>query len=161
MDDKSKVVYLINKLGYSITNIKEQNKGFDSRIRIQKLVYLAKKLGIDFSYNFSMYIHGPYSPELTKDYYSLKERDFVSPKEDSNIDGIMKGLEILNQKDTIWLETAATILDIKESNPGLPWENVLSHVSNIKSDILKQAGKDPEYVNSVKDDLEKLNLISN
>ena len=108
-----------------------------------------------------MYIHGPYSPELTKDYYSLKERDFVSPKEDSNIDGIMKGLEILNQKDTIWLETAATILDIKESNPGLPWENVLSHVSNIKSDILKQAGKDPEYVNSVKDDLEKLNLISN
>ena len=108
-----------------------------------------------------MYIHGPYSPELTKDYYSLKERDFVSPKEDSNIDGIMKGLEILNQKDTIWLETAATILDVKKSNPRLHWKDIISHVSNIKSEILKQAGKDSEYVNSVKDDLKKLNLIFN
>ncbi len=161
MDDKSRIVYLMNKLGFHISDIKDSDKGFDARIRIQKLVFFAKSLGADFSYSFSMYLHGPYSPDLTRDYYSLKNEDFIVIQRDSSIDNIMENLKILNEQETVWLETAATILDVKKSNPRLHWKDIISHVSNIKSEILKQAGKDSEYVNSVKDDLKKLNLIFN
>ena len=39
---------------------------------LQKLVYLGQSLGLPTNYNFSWYIHGPYSPRLTKDYYELE-----------------------------------------------------------------------------------------
>lgn len=45
---------------------------FDSRIRMQKYVYIAKEFfGIDLDYNFSLYIRGPYSSDLADDYYSI------------------------------------------------------------------------------------------
>ncbi len=37
----------------------------------QKIVYLGQALGLPTHYSFNWYIHGPYSPALTKDYYSL------------------------------------------------------------------------------------------
>jgi uncharacterized protein YwgA len=43
----------------------------DDRKRVQKAVYLGQVAGADLGYRFSWYIKGPYSPDLTKDYYSL------------------------------------------------------------------------------------------
>jgi uncharacterized protein YwgA len=43
-----------------------------SRKLLQKLVYLAQALGLPVYYSFNWYLHGPYSPRLTKDYYDLK-----------------------------------------------------------------------------------------
>ncbi|HBE69751.1 MAG TPA: hypothetical protein DDW52_16520 [Planctomycetaceae bacterium] len=45
----------------------------ENRIRLQKAVYLAQRLGADLGYRFSWYLRGPYSTNLTADYYSLKE----------------------------------------------------------------------------------------
>src|SRR5690349_17229058 len=45
----------------------------DDRKRIQKAIYLAQLPGIDLGYSFSWYVKGPYSPALTRDYYSLSE----------------------------------------------------------------------------------------
>jgi len=47
---------------------------FDSRLKLQKYVFLARKFGLDLGYKFSMYIRGPYSPDLAQDYYNLPER---------------------------------------------------------------------------------------
>jgi uncharacterized protein YwgA len=39
---------------------------FSDRIRVQKLVYLLKQLDPELRFGYSWYIHGPYSPELTR-----------------------------------------------------------------------------------------------
>ncbi len=48
---------------------------FDSRLRIQKAVYLFKALGSPAAqrYCFTDYFHGPYAPNLAKEYYALKD----------------------------------------------------------------------------------------
>jgi uncharacterized protein YwgA len=45
----------------------------DDRKRVQKAVYLGQLSGIDLGYRFGWYLMGPYSPALTRDYYSLAE----------------------------------------------------------------------------------------
>jgi uncharacterized protein YwgA len=45
----------------------------DERKRIQKSIYLGQVAGVDLGYHFGWYLKGPYSPELTKDYYDLDE----------------------------------------------------------------------------------------
>jgi uncharacterized protein YwgA len=50
-------------------------ENFDSRLRIQKSVYLFRALGSPAAqkYRFTDYFHGPYAPNLAKDYYALKQ----------------------------------------------------------------------------------------
>ena len=45
----------------------------DERKRVQKSIYLGQIAGVDLGYHFGWYLKGPYSPELTKDYYDLDE----------------------------------------------------------------------------------------
>ncbi len=45
----------------------------DQRIILQKAVYLGQAAGGDLGYRYSWYINGPYSSELTRDYYKLAE----------------------------------------------------------------------------------------
>ena len=45
----------------------------DDRKRVQKAVYLAQLPGVDLGYRFGWYLKGPYSTDLTKDYYALAE----------------------------------------------------------------------------------------
>jgi uncharacterized protein YwgA len=57
----------------------EDDLGFATRSRLQKFAYLAQdKFGSGSKYNFSIYKHGPYSPDLTNDYYRLY---FENPEE--------------------------------------------------------------------------------
>ena len=39
---------------------------FDERKKVQKLVYLLQLFGINLGFSYSWYLHGPYSPDLTK-----------------------------------------------------------------------------------------------
>jgi uncharacterized protein YwgA len=45
----------------------------NERKRVQKSIYLGQIAGVDLGYRFGWYLKGPYSPELTKDYYELDE----------------------------------------------------------------------------------------
>lgn len=45
--------------------------GFDSRLILQKSVYLLEEAGIRLGYSFNWYLRGPYSPGLTRDLYDL------------------------------------------------------------------------------------------
>jgi len=47
---------------------------FEDRLRLQKIVYIAKHFGIDLGYSYNLYLRGPYSPELARDYYTLYEQ---------------------------------------------------------------------------------------
>lgn len=45
--------------------------GFDSRLILQKTVYLIEEAGIKLGYAFNWYLRGPYSPALTRDLFDL------------------------------------------------------------------------------------------
>ena len=47
---------------------------FDDRFMIQKKTYLTQLTGIDLAYRFGWYLRGPYSRELTRDAFRLKEQ---------------------------------------------------------------------------------------
>lgn len=44
---------------------------FNSRLILQKTVYLMQEFGLNIGYSFSWYLHGPYSPNLTRDTYTM------------------------------------------------------------------------------------------
>jgi len=48
---------------------------FEERIKLQKLVYLARKMGYSPGYSFNWYSRGPYSPSLTRMLFSANEQD--------------------------------------------------------------------------------------
>jgi len=67
---------------------------FSERKRVQKMVYLLDKVfNLDFGISYNWYLHGPYSPELTKIIFDVieKEREDIaepvelSPKEKDKI----------------------------------------------------------------------------
>jgi uncharacterized protein YwgA len=43
------------------------------RKAVQKAVYLAQAAGVDLGYRYNWYVMGPYSPNLTKDYFALRD----------------------------------------------------------------------------------------
>ncbi len=51
----------------------------ENRMEVQKAVYLVQASGISLGYTYGWYLKGPYSPSLTRDYYSLSE-DTVPPE---------------------------------------------------------------------------------
>jgi len=46
---------------------------FNGRFMVQKRIYLTQLTGLDLAYRFGWYLHGPYSRELTRDAFRLKE----------------------------------------------------------------------------------------
>ena len=45
---------------------------FRDRLIMQKAIYLAQIAGVQLGYFYQWYLHGPYSPSLTRDEYAIK-----------------------------------------------------------------------------------------
>ncbi|MFH1447520.1 MAG: hypothetical protein ABIG39_01540 [Candidatus Micrarchaeota archaeon] len=82
---------------------KPKVENFEHKIVIQKTVCLLELMGAKMDYRYSLYIRGPYSPELTRELYSNKERienlktDYsLSRKEMKKIEKIREHSERLN-----------------------------------------------------------------
>ena len=58
----------------------EELNSFTSRKRIQKIVYLLKQFGADLRFGYSWYVHGPYSPELTRTLFNPSAEDIESKR---------------------------------------------------------------------------------
>jgi len=86
---------------------------FDERLKVQKAVFLLKHLKVEpFSkYSFGLYLHGPYSSELAKDYYSLGR---VKPKAPPIGSAHTTLLKWFVRNDERWLEIASSILSLRE-----------------------------------------------
>lgn len=91
---------------------------FNHRIRLQKYVFISKFLGWNNKYDYNIYVRGPYSPDLAKDYYNLKDVS-ISPEESK---GFLSGLDkdkfsqIIQGKRIEWLEVGTTMLSLYDSN---------------------------------------------
>src|SRR3989344_8338223 len=108
---------------------------FENRLKLQKVIYLLQCSGVNLGYPFSWYLHGPYSPELTKDAYLIE--DFSKVKklefEDSEIESKFKGFieRLSNHKDDVfWLEVSASIHLLKKLYPQKSEEQVVDEIKN-------------------------------
>jgi len=46
--------------------LSDELESFTGRKRVQKIFYLLKQFGADLKFGYTWYLHGPYSPELTR-----------------------------------------------------------------------------------------------
>lgn len=60
---------LLRRIGSFNPTSYESN--FNSRLILQKTVYLMQEFDLNIGYSFSWYLRGPYSPNLTRDTYEL------------------------------------------------------------------------------------------
>jgi uncharacterized protein YwgA len=90
----------------------ESDAGFENRLKLQKYIFIARYFGLDMGYSFSLYIHGPYSPDLARDYYALELTGGRGLPESFRKDEF---LGLVLGKDSNWLEAEATALDFVES----------------------------------------------
>ncbi|MBN1165517.1 MAG: hypothetical protein JXA44_00120 [Methanospirillaceae archaeon] len=107
MKKSDKVIAALKALGIS-ADIDE----FDKRLIIQKTVCLLQLRGLKMYYPFFIYIHGPYSPELTNDYYQEKEK-FINEETDveltgSELEKIKEFSALFNLEKPSQLEIAST-----------------------------------------------------
>jgi uncharacterized protein YwgA len=122
-----------------------KDHNYETRFLLQKLTYIAKSLGMDVSYDFGLYLNGPYCPSLADDYYkngnlvitmdspySLKTQEF-------EISQVIKNKILshpLNQNhQSEFLEAIATILFLKQEEPDLLDDEVFQRVKEIKEYI--------------------------
>ena len=128
---------------------------FLNRFKIQKYVYFAQRYGIDLPYNHSIYLRGPYSTSLTRDYYFLANNrdtyDNVEPNLPQSFEN-EEFLTFLRDKDEHWLEIATTLLDRSNSTSGRA--ELIEKVFNIKE------GYSAEFISQVLTDLETEQLVT-
>jgi len=65
--DPTEVVALLNAL----TDVSVDD--FDSRLKLQKLSYLAWAVGLNYGLAFNWYVRGPYSPTLTRILFNARD----------------------------------------------------------------------------------------
>jgi uncharacterized protein YwgA len=118
------VDWLLQILGMTRDELKMEEE-FLKRFRVQKAAYLLKYLGVRpfTKYDFSLYIHGPYSPELAREYYLERSEE---PQVPAISDDKLELLNWFMNHDERWLEIATSILMIRERYPRISSEEMLS-----------------------------------
>lgn len=126
----------------------------DDRIKLQKYVFIAKSFGLDFGYHYSLYIHGPYSPNLANDYYYLSLNGYNDNGQLPRTFKIESFKSAVQGRSIKWLEIVSTALSFMGANPKLSKNELLNLVIKIKGTVYKQ--------NDIKEILEeatKYNLL--
>ena len=121
----SKVISGLKYLGIEIKSIQDN---FDERFFIQKLTFLFKSLGIKIEFGYTFYLNGPYSPNLSSQYYTYYyevenlKTDYIPLDEEKKIFSKIK-TEVLDKKikgnrKLEFLEALTTILYFQELKNG-------------------------------------------
>jgi uncharacterized protein YwgA len=105
--EMTRTPYVLSRLNFFYKSIFEKDidmDSLDSRIKLQKLVYILKSEGIEFGYNFTWYIRGPYSSDLADDgFYLSKNRDslqYNKTNEDEVLNRLTKVRHIIKNSNT-------------------------------------------------------------
>ena len=109
---------------------------FEGRLVLQKTVYLLQSLGLYFGYKFSWYVHGPYSPELTREAFKIypffneiPRAKFAKPQTEKRFQDY---LHFIGEKrnDADWLEQLACIHFLSSLNPSAGRDDIINAVLN-------------------------------
>lgn len=149
------IEFLNEKIGF-----KFDVDNFDDRFKLQKYVFISKFLGMNFKYNYGVYIKGPYSRTLADNYYTLKSDITLDEEYEPYLRGFKKGkfVKVVEGKDDRWLEIAATLLSVYEDykrifKDGELEKRIIDTTSNIKSSA------DLIYIRNILAELKKLKVI--
>ena len=109
---KGELLWLTGYLGITPNKLTAPSS-FNERLKVQKAAFLLRHKGIApfTKYNFSLYLHGPYSPTLATTYYSLTGVKASPLHLDTKLMALLKWFTSNNEK---WLEVASSIISIKE-----------------------------------------------
>jgi len=145
-----------------------QIRTFEDRLIMQKAVYLAQAAGVNLGYYYHWYLHGPYSPSLTRDEFAIamdisagldeSERwklDDTSSQRleelrdifaEPNRDNLAKKLELLasvhflvDRKQVSKVDTGRITATLKRFNKTFSEENVEAALGELKSHGLLRA----------------------
>ena len=147
----------VEKLGAFIRFLEsELGREVEDRLKLQKYVFIADHFGLNSGYDFSMYVRGPYSPELAEDYLRASEMASINQSEaylpsEFNKDEFV---EFVRNKDKEWFEMATTVLAIYEYNKdrGISRNDIIKIATSIGS-------WSKDRVEIVLDELQGVNLI--
>ncbi|MHA1729401.1 MAG: hypothetical protein ACTSWY_11800 [Promethearchaeota archaeon] len=129
-----KVIAILKHLG-----IRPDINVYQWRFFIQKITQISKSLGISLNYDFSIYLAGPYSRILTKDYYLYSDSvnhlltDYTLTQEEVIISDNIKE-NLLNEPiKKLFLEAVSTIVYLKKNSPELTDDQIFKTVKSIKA----------------------------
>lgn len=127
--------YILSKLERE-TGLNFAGSDFNSRLRIQKSVYLLKVLDVPpfTGYDFGYYIRGPYSPSLAKDYYSIVGKFEILTDANIPFDKERIVIEAANRGNR-FLEAVATLHFAWTINGRPDRETVLKIVKELKPSL--------------------------
>jgi len=131
----------------------------EDRKKVQKAVYIGQTTGADLGYTYGWYLLGPYSPELTQDYFTL-DSDLMTGDDEykiyklvesfsNKLKGIRKLMDVpprVNLPQEDWLELLASIIyKMKETNDVDKTRKFLSqekpHLRDHIDDAFKHCGE--------------------
>jgi uncharacterized protein YwgA len=138
--------------------LKEDEKGFINRLKLQKYIFLAQtSLHNNFGYEYNIYRNGPYSPELANFYYEkldlnkitldVKQKKWINDKIFTE-----RFLTLFRDKEPDWLEVAATLID--SMNYCENEQESLNKVYAIKSKYSR------EYIDDIWNELKDNSLVN-
>ena len=162
MADKRELIKLLKYLKIDFKDLKPDwdgtsyNYNFDNRLRIQKIVYIISEATKQIRYNYTLYLRGPYSKSLAKDYFNISSEEWNENYglPDSTILGVV---DFLNQKDNLWLEIGSTFIMMCSAGNGIKLS--IERTYDFKADVLNESRKDIAYVKEVVADLKNNNLF--
>jgi len=113
----------------------------NERKKFQKTVYLIQAYRIDLGYDFSWYLHGPYSPdladvgyELAEIYDEVEETKFSDPGIEEQFRHFLDFIEPLKD-DVQMLEISASLHFLKQRNPGLNKDPLIEFLLSEKDSL--------------------------
>lgn len=124
------------RLGLILKKIANLNiNNFEGRLVLQKTIYLLQSFGFYLGYKFSWYIHGPYSPELTRDAFRLQPiyEEIPMVKFSDKIESCLRDFCVFigeKENNPDWLEQLACTHFLKALNPKADQEAIVSAVLN-------------------------------
>jgi uncharacterized protein YwgA len=117
--------------------IKDKIKDYRDRFFTQKTAFLAKTLGMDLNYPFTVYVSGPYSHSLACDYYANADKveslntDYkLSPQEIEVLEKI-KNCSGLYENMSL-MEATSTIVYLKKQNSQLDDDDLFVELKRLK-----------------------------
>jgi len=129
MDRVEKIVSCFKEVGVSL-----RIDRFENRLIIQKAVFLLELIGMKFDYNFSLYVRGPYSPDLASELYAHEGKLHnmkPCPLSESEKEKITRVYELSNEFEPKILEIMATYLFIWKVK-GESVNEALIHLKKLK-----------------------------
>jgi len=153
---------LEERVGYKFTVEK-----FEDRLKLQKIVYIARYFDINMGYPFDLYLRGPYSRELADDYYFIdRELNGKLPEISKGLmlkiggdERVLKFTELLRKYDDLsMLELISTLLIYMEKRSMNPLKltpeeesHIIEVTHNMKPYFSKIAIK--EALNIIKNEI--------